>query len=75
VLSNTTQPTQDGGKFGNSQRLVAKTEMRNVVRSKTSVTEELFLLRMHKTKKLNQLPLKNGLEEHINFGLSITLIT
>jgi hypothetical protein len=76
MLSNTTQPTQDGGRFGDSlvHRLNKRTDLCPVKSSIVNQTECL-LLRMDKTKKLNQLFVLMILERaHLNNGLSDILI-
>jgi hypothetical protein len=78
MLSNTTQPTQDGGKSGDTMVLkeLQRTDLL-LVTSSMSVTEEDLLLRINKTRKLNQLLQLEILEKETdpNNGLSDMLIT
>jgi hypothetical protein len=63
MSSNTTQPTQDGGRSGNSPTLIRPARL---VKSQTLVMEESSPLR--KTRKLNQLLLQEFLEEETNLN-------
>jgi hypothetical protein len=80
MLSNTTQPTQDGGRSGNTPALKDliefKREVPELVKLSTLVTEECLLLRINKTRKLNQLLFLEILEEEtkLNNGSSDMLI-
>jgi hypothetical protein len=67
MSSNTTQPTQDGGKSGSSPTEISPARS---VKSRTLVMEESSLLRINQTRKLNQLSLRMILEEETppNFG-------
>jgi len=73
IPSNTTQPTQDGGRSGDTPRL---TETAMVVLSRTLSIKESLLLRIKPTRKLNQLLFRENKEEpDINNGRSTILIT
>jgi hypothetical protein len=67
MSSNTTQPTQDGGRSGSSP-----TEIRpaRLVKSKMLAMTDSSLLKINQTRKLNQLLLLKKWEEetHPNFG-------
>jgi len=67
MLSNTTQPTQDGGRSGDTLVLKDLIEFKRVniemVKSSTLLMEECLLLRVNKTMKLNLFLLLKILEE------------